>query len=71
MLQMGRQARSFGTQVLLQPFAYGITDRSTRLAIDLFAVLGDSAVHDCSVSGPFQREIITFDQVTSTEIVSC
>ena len=32
-------------KVLLQPFAYGVTDRSAGLAIDLFAVLGDSAVH--------------------------
>jgi hypothetical protein len=43
MLKVGRGRPK--TQVLLQPFADGIADRPTRLAIDLFALVGDSAVH--------------------------
>ena len=35
-----------GAKVLLQPFAYGFADRSAGLAIDLFAVVGDLAIHD-------------------------
>jgi hypothetical protein len=27
-------------------FTYGVANRSARLAIDLFAVVGDSAIHD-------------------------
>jgi hypothetical protein len=45
MLEVGRKARRFGTQALLQPFPNGVADRSGRLAIDLFAVVGDSAIH--------------------------
>src|SRR5258708_26506246 len=45
MLEIGRQTRGVGTKVLLQPFAYGVADRSAGLAIDLFAVVVDSAVH--------------------------
>jgi hypothetical protein len=44
-LEVGRQMRSLGAKVLLQPFADGIADRSAGLAIDLFAVIGASAVH--------------------------
>jgi hypothetical protein len=44
-LEVGRQTRRVGTQVLLQPFAYGVADRSARLSIDLFEGAGDSAVH--------------------------
>src|SRR3954465_9261204 len=40
---MGRQTRRLGTQALLQPFAHGITDQSAGRAIDLVAVVGDSA----------------------------
>jgi len=36
--------------------------------IDLFGVVGDSAVHDGSASRPFNQ--IALDQVTRTEIVS-
>jgi hypothetical protein len=43
MLEMGRGRA--GTQMLLQPLADGIADRSAGLAIDLFALVGDSAVH--------------------------
>jgi hypothetical protein len=46
MLELGRQARGLGTKVLLQPFAYGIANRSARLAIDWFAVVGGSTIHD-------------------------
>jgi hypothetical protein len=45
MLEMGRQARGVRAKVLLQPFAYGVADRSAGLAIDLFAVVVDSTVH--------------------------
>jgi hypothetical protein len=45
MLEMGRQTRGVRTKVLLQPFAYGVADRSAGLAIDLFAVVFDPAVH--------------------------
>jgi hypothetical protein len=44
MLEMGRGRA--GMQILLQPLADGIADRSAGLAIDLFALVGDSAVHD-------------------------
>jgi len=46
MLEVGRKARGFRAKVLLQPFANGIADRSAGLAIDLVAVVGDSAIHD-------------------------
>jgi hypothetical protein len=45
LLQAGR-GRMVGAQVLLQPFAYGIADRSAGFTIDLSAVVGDSAIHD-------------------------
>jgi hypothetical protein len=54
MLQMGRQARSLGLKLLLQPFTNRVTDRSNRPVIDWFAVVGDSAVHHGSASHPFQ-----------------
>ena len=37
-LQVRRWLQGFRTQVLLQPFADGITDRPTGLAIDLLAI---------------------------------
>jgi hypothetical protein len=46
MLQVGRGTQGDETHVLLQPFAYGVANRSAGLAIDLFAVACDSAVHD-------------------------
>jgi hypothetical protein len=46
MLEMGRQIRRLRTKLLLQPFAYGVTDRSARLAVDVLNALGDSAVHN-------------------------
>jgi len=52
MLQVGRQTRIIRTQVLLQPFTYGVADRSTGPMIDLFAAVGDSALHDGSVPCP-------------------
>ena len=45
MLEVGRGTQGLGTKVLLQPLAHGITDRSAGLAIDLFAVVVDPAVH--------------------------
>jgi hypothetical protein len=44
-LELGREARR-RTQALLQMFTDGVANRSARLAIDLFAVVGDSAIHD-------------------------
>jgi hypothetical protein len=44
-LQMRRQVRRLGRQNLLQPFAYGIANRSARLAINPFGLVGVSAVH--------------------------
>ena len=55
MLQVGRQTRMIRTQVLLQPFTYGVADRSTGPMIDLFAAVGDSALHDGSVPCPLMR----------------
>jgi hypothetical protein len=46
MLKVGRKRRRFGTQGLLQPFAYGVADRSACFAIDLFAVVGGQTIHD-------------------------
>jgi hypothetical protein len=43
MLKVGRGRA--GAQILLQPLADGIADRSAGLAIDLFALVCDSAVH--------------------------
>jgi hypothetical protein len=40
------QARIFGTQVLLQPFAYRVADRPAGLVINRFAAVVDSAVHE-------------------------
>jgi hypothetical protein len=45
MLKVGRGTQRRRTQVLLQLLADGIADRSARLAIDLFALVDDSAVH--------------------------
>jgi hypothetical protein len=46
MLEVGREARRLGAQGLLQLLTYGVANRSARLAIDLFAVVGDSAIHN-------------------------
>jgi hypothetical protein len=54
MLEMGRQARGLGVKALLQPFAHGVADRSAGLAIDLFAVVVDSAHH-----GEFRFSVIS------------
>jgi hypothetical protein len=45
MLEVGGEARGLRAKVMLQPFAYGVADRSAGLVIDLFAVLVVSAVH--------------------------
>ena len=45
-LEVRGQARSFGAQALLQPFAHGVADRPAGLAVDRFAVVGGPAVHD-------------------------
>ena len=45
MLQMGRKGGFVMAEVLLQPFAHGFANRSAGLAIDLFAGVGDSAIH--------------------------
>jgi hypothetical protein len=44
-LQMRRERRSFRAKALLQPFADGIADRSAGLTINLFRLVGDSAIH--------------------------
>jgi hypothetical protein len=45
MLEVGRQTRGLGVNISLQPFAHGIADRPAGLAIDLLAVVADSAIH--------------------------
>ena len=45
MFEMRRQGGYFRAEVLLQPFAHGFANRSAGLAIDLFAGVGDSAIH--------------------------
>jgi hypothetical protein len=45
MLEVGGEARRLGTQGPLQLFAHGVANRSARFAIDLFTVVGDSAIH--------------------------
>jgi hypothetical protein len=45
MLEIRRGKQSIGAKVLPQPFAHAITDRPAGLAINLLAVVGDSAVH--------------------------
>jgi hypothetical protein len=69
MLEMGRQTRGVRTKVLLQPFAYGVADRSAGLAIDLFAVVVDSAVHGGFRFLAISNEVM-LDQVIGMEIVS-
>ena len=69
MLEMGWEARSFGTQALPQPFAHGVADRSAGLAIDPFAVVGDSAVHD-GVPLCVHFNDVMLHQVIAMEIVS-
>jgi hypothetical protein len=46
MLKVGRQTRGVRAKIPLQPFPHSIANRSAGLAIDLFAVVGDSTVHD-------------------------
>jgi hypothetical protein len=65
MLEMGRQTRGLRTKVLLQPFAHGVADRSAGLAIDLFAVVVDSAFH-----GRFRFLVVSKNQVFGMGIVS-
>jgi hypothetical protein len=38
MLEMGRQGRCLRAEVMLQPFADGVADRSAGAAIDLLAI---------------------------------
>jgi hypothetical protein len=45
MLKIRRRAQGVRAKVLLQPFAYAVTDRSAGFAIDLLAVVGDCDVH--------------------------
>ena len=45
MLQMRRMVGRVGAKNLLETLAHGIADRSAGLAIDWFAVVGDSAIH--------------------------
>jgi hypothetical protein len=44
MLQVGGQALG-GTEVLLEPLAHGVANRSAGLVINRFAGVGDSAIH--------------------------
>jgi hypothetical protein len=46
MLELGREVRRLRAQGPLQLFTRGVADRSARPAIDLFAVVGDSAIHN-------------------------
>jgi hypothetical protein len=46
MLELGREVRRLRAQGPLQLFTHGVADRSARPAIDLFAVVGDSAIHN-------------------------
>jgi hypothetical protein len=45
MLEVGGEARGVRAKALLQPFAYGVADRSAGLVVDRFAVVVVSAVH--------------------------
>jgi hypothetical protein len=45
MIEVGRGTDGFRRQILLQPLAHGVANRSAGLAIDPF-VVGDSAVHN-------------------------
>jgi hypothetical protein len=71
MLEVGREARRLWTQCPLQLFTHGVADRSARPAIDLFAVVGDSANHNkvplLTISNSNE---IPPDQVTGMENVS-
>jgi hypothetical protein len=46
MLEVGRGTQGLRTQVLLQPFAHGVADRSAGLAIDPLVAVADSAIHN-------------------------
>jgi hypothetical protein len=54
MLEVGREVRRLRKQGPLQLFTHGVADRSARPAIDLLAVVGDSAIHDEFRFWPFQ-----------------
>jgi hypothetical protein len=69
MLQVWRQARKIRMQVLLQPFAYGVADRSADLVIELFADVAGSTVHDGFRFVSIPNEVMQ-DQVAGLEIVS-
>jgi hypothetical protein len=68
LFEVGGQVQGFGTQVLLQPLAHAIADRSAGLVIDLFALVGDSADHPEFPPdvGPFA---VLPNQSTAAEIV--
>jgi hypothetical protein len=68
-LQLRRQARKIRTQVLPQPLAYGVADRSAGLVIELFPDVANSTVHEVFRSCPFQTRVLQ-DQVAGLEIVS-
>jgi hypothetical protein len=67
-LKMRGQTRRFRAQILLQPLAHGIADRSAGLAVDRFASVGSSAVHDPIPPGlgPFA---VSSNQIAGAEIV--
>jgi hypothetical protein len=68
-IEVGRWTQGLRTKALLQPFAHGVADRSAGLAIDLLAVIGDSAIHGAFRFVVISNEV-TPDQVTGAEIVS-
>jgi hypothetical protein len=45
-LKVGRWTRKLRAQVLLQPFAYSIANRSARSMVDLFVIIEDFAIHN-------------------------
>jgi hypothetical protein len=71
MLELGREVRRLRAQGPLQLFTHGVADRSARPAIDLFAVVGDSAIHNkVPLLATSNFNEIVPDQVTGMENVS-
>ena len=61
-----RREPGFGAQALLEPFAHGIANRAAGASVDLFAVIGEGAIH----AGFRWFTITTPYQVPDSQIVS-
>jgi hypothetical protein len=63
----GGRARGLQPKILLQSLSNGLTNRTTGLVVDRFAIVIDSIVHDALPPGDFK---VTPNQVIEAENVS-